>query len=152
MDASRRSDESRLNRAFGWFAFLGLATLPVDVAYLLSVMHWVKESDLLGWAELFGFSLAGPLLAGMAWASIYGIRQTVRFRHPALIALSAISIVFAIVFVGAFIAELEYQDLPIVDDGLTVAFGIYIAGNILIPAWWFTRGRRQYRARDQAQH
>ncbi len=30
---------------------------------------------------------------------------------------------------------------------LGVAFGIFIAANLLIPAWWFIKDRRRYRAR-----
>jgi hypothetical protein len=42
-------------------------------------------------------------------------------------------------------------DFPIVDYGMGIAFGIYIIGNILIPAWWFTLGSRRYRTKAFAQ-
>jgi hypothetical protein len=38
-------------------------------------------------------------------------------------------------------------DFPIVDYGMGIAFGIYIVGNILIPAWWFTLGSRRYKTK-----
>ena len=37
--------------------------------------------------------------------------------------------------------------VPMVDYGMGVAFGIYIAANLLIPAWWFINGRRRYRSK-----
>jgi hypothetical protein len=148
--APRRSDESLLNRAYSCFAFLGLATLPVGVGALLYVLHWMNfdEGSTGGTLTmLFGMGLATPLAIGMVCASIFGFWQTVRFRHPALVALSMVSIVCG----GGLIALLPYTpgwnggpDSPIVDYGMSVAFGIYIAANLLIPAWWFINGRRHY--------
>src|ERR1700690_966261 len=45
MNVPRKSDESRLNRAYGCFAFVGLATLPVGVGVLLSVLHWMSFDE-----------------------------------------------------------------------------------------------------------
>jgi hypothetical protein len=152
MEIPRKSDESRLNRAYGCFAFLGLATLPVGVGMLLSVLHWMNfdEGSTGGsLAMLFGMGLAPPLFLGMMAASIYGISQTLHFRHPALIILSVISIAGGglIVLLLNTPAFNGGQDLPMVDYGMGIAFGIYIAANLLIPAWWFTKGRRRYRNR-----
>jgi hypothetical protein len=153
MEAPRRSDESLLNRAYCCFAFLGLATLPVGVGALLYVLHWMNfdEGSTGGTLTmLFGMALATPLAIGMVGASIFGIWQTVRFRHPALVVLSMVSVVCG----GGLIALLPYTPgwnggpgLPIVDYGMGVAFGIYIAANLLIPAWWFINGRRRYRSK-----
>ena len=80
----RRSDESLLNRAYGCFIFLGLATLPVGVGLSLAVLHWMNfdEGSTGGsLAMLFGMALAPPLAMGIVGASIFGIWQTVRFRH-----------------------------------------------------------------------
>lgn len=152
-----KSKESRLNRAYGCFAFLGMATLPVGVGILLSVLHWMNFDEGSNGGTLvmlFGMGLAAPLTLGILAASIFGISQTVRLRHPALIVLSVISIVCW----GGMIALLPKTpvwngapDVPIVDYAIGIAFGIYIAGNVLIPAWWFTLGRRRYRARAWAQ-
>jgi hypothetical protein len=91
---------------------------------------------------------------GNTGASIFGIWQSVRFRHPALVVLSAISIACG----GGLIVLLPNTpgwnggpNLPIVDYGMGIAFGIYIVGNILIPAWWFIRGRQRYRTKALAQ-
>lgn len=139
-------------RTVGCFAFLGLATLPVGVGALLYVLHWMNfdEGSTGGTLTLlFGMALATPLAIGIFCASISGIWQTVRFRHPALIVLSTVSIVCG----GGLIALLPYTpgwnggpDSPIVDYGIAGAFGIYIAANLLIPAWWVINGRRQYRS------
>ncbi len=152
-----KSNESLLNRAYGCFAFLGLATLPVGVGILLSVLHWMNfdEGSTGGTlVMLFGMGLAVPLSLGMLGASIFGIAQTVRLRHPGLVVLSVISVVCG----GGMIALLPKTpvwngapDLPIVDYAIGIAFGIYIAGNVLIPVWWFTLGRRPYRTRAWAQ-
>jgi hypothetical protein len=157
MEVPRKNDESRLNRTYGCFAFLGLATLPVGVGALLYVMHWMNfdEGSTGGsLTMLFGMALAAPLSIGMMGATTFGIWQTVRFRHTALVVLSAISILCG----GGLIVLLPYTpgwnggpDLPIVDFGMGVAFGIYIAANILIPAWWFVIGRRRYRSKALAQ-
>jgi hypothetical protein len=45
MEAPRRGDESLVNRAYGCFAFLGLATLPVGVGALLYVLHWMNFDE-----------------------------------------------------------------------------------------------------------
>ena len=152
MEAPRRTDESLLNRAYGCFAFLGLATLPVGVGILLYVLHWMNfdEGSTGGsLTMLFGMGLATPLAMGMLCATIYGIQQTVRFRHPALVVLSAISIVCG----GGLIVLLPNTpgwnggpDSPVVDYGLGLVFGIYIIANLLIPARWFISGRRHYRS------
>ena len=157
MDVPRKSDESRLNRAYGCFAFLGLATLPVGVGVLLSLLHWMSFDEGTNGGTLvmlFGMGLAAPLSLGILCASIFGISQTVRFRHPALVVLSVISIACG----GGMIVLLPHTpvwhggpDLLIVDYGMGFAFGIYIAGNLLIPAWWFTRARRRYRTKALAQ-
>lgn len=157
MKASSRNDESPLNRAYGCFAFLGLATLPVGVGALLYVLHWMNfdEGSTGGTLTmLFGMALAVPLAMGMVGASIFGIWQTVRLRHPALLVLAMVSIVCG----GGLIALVPQTpgwnggpDPPIVDYGMSVAFGIYIAANILIPAWWFVVGRRRYRSKVLAQ-
>jgi hypothetical protein len=147
-----KSELPRLNRAYACFAFLGLATLPVGVGALLSVLRWMNfdEGSTGGsLAMLFGMALATPLFLGMLAASIFGIWQTMRFRHPALIVLSVISVACS----GGLIILLPNtpgwkggSDSPMVDYGMGIAFGIYIAANLLIPAWWFTQGRRRYRS------
>jgi hypothetical protein len=152
-----RSDESLLNRAYGCFAFLGMATLPVGVGALLSVLHWMNfDEGSTGFmlVMLFGMVLAVPLSVGILGASIFGISQTMRFRHPALVVLSLISIACG----GGMIVLLPHTpvwnggpDFPIVDYGMGIAFGIYIVGNVLIPAWWFIKGRRRYRTEAFAQ-
>ncbi len=153
MEAPKNSDESQLNRAYGWFGFLGLATLPVGVGLLLSVMNWVNDSDWGAWPELFGVFLAVPIFAGMVWALIYGIWQTVRFRHPALVVLSLISIAFLGLMILLPTTPAWDADPvpPILGYEFGISLGIYIAGNILISAWWFTRGRPHYRAKALAQ-
>jgi hypothetical protein len=157
MDVPRKSDESRLNRAYGCFAFLGLATLPVGVGVLLSMLHWMNfdEGSNGGTSVmLFGMVLAAPLSVGILGASIFGISQTVRFRHPALVVLSVISIACG----GGMIVLLPHTpvwnggpDFPIVDYGMGIAFGIYIVANILIPTWWFTKGKLRYKGKAFAQ-
>jgi len=150
MEIPRKSDWSRLNRAYGCFAFVGLATLPVGVGISLSVLHWMNfdEGSTGGTlAMLFGIGLAPLLFLGITAASFYGIWQTLHFRHPALIVLSVVSIAGGglIVLLLNTPAFNGGQNLPMVDYGMGIAFGIYIAANILIPAWWFTKGRRRYR-------
>jgi hypothetical protein len=75
---------------------------------------------------LFGMALATPLAVGMVGASTFGIWQAVRFRHPALVVLSIVTIVCG----GGLIALLPYTpgwnggpDSPMVDYGMGVAFG-----------------------------
>ena len=149
---SPRLEYSRLNRAFGCFAFLGLATLPVGVGILLSVLHWMNFDEGSNGGTLvmlFGMGLAAPLSVGMLGASIYGIQQTVRFRHTALVALSAISIACGVGMLGLLPYTPVWNggpDFPIVDYAIGIAFGIYVTANLLIPAWWFTKGRRRYLA------
>ena len=157
MQAQRKSDESRLNRAYACFAFLGLATLPVGLGALLSALHWMSFDEGTNGGTvsmLFGMALAVPLSIGMMFATVYGIQQTVRFRHRALVVLSIITVVCG----GGLIALLPHMpgwnggpDVPIVDYGMGAAFGIYILGNISIPAWWFAKGKRLYKSKALAQ-
>jgi hypothetical protein len=99
------SNELLLNRAYRCFAFLGLATLPFGLAALLQAFglmdfNFVVGTDARGLGQrltqlalvvslVFGL----PIFAGMLYATIYGIRQTVRFPHTALVVLSLVSIV-----------------------------------------------------------
>jgi hypothetical protein len=99
------SNEFLLNRAYRCFGFLGLVTLPLGLAALQQAfgIDFDKDSGIVSrgvgqtlfrlgyFVSLF---LSVPIFAGMLYATIYGIRQTVRFRHPALVALSVVSIVF----------------------------------------------------------
>jgi hypothetical protein len=156
MEVQQKSDESRLNRAYACFAFLGLATLPIGVGGLLSVLHWMNfDEGSTGFqlVMLYGMGLAPLLSIGVVGASIFGIWQTVRFRHPPLIVLSVVSIVCG----GGPIAVLTYTegngggDLPMVEYGMGLAFGIYILANIFIPAWWFSKGKQRYRSKAFAQ-
>jgi len=102
-----------------------------------------------GWVLYLELFLGLPAFVGMIVATWNGIRQTVRFRHRALVFLSGISIVCG----GGLIVVLPNTprwnggpNQPIVDFGLGTALGTYIAANILIPAWWFLKDRRRYRS------
>jgi hypothetical protein len=124
---------------------------------VLSLLHWMSFDEGTNGGTLvmlFGMGLAAPLSVGILVASIFGISQTVRFRHPALVVLSVISIACG----GGMIVLLPHTpvwnggpDTPIVDYVLGIAFGIYIAGNVVIPTWWFAKGRRRYRTKALAQ-
>lgn len=152
MELPEKHDESLLNRAYCGFGFLGLMTLPLGLAALLSqlgLMNFDEGSGgigerLSGLAYLVGILLGLPIFAGMVYATIYGIWQTVRFRHPGLVVLSTVSIVCG----GGLMIYIPMADVPgppyleyLADSG----GGIYVAANVLIPAWWFTMGRRHYR-------
>ncbi|HXL20886.1 MAG TPA: hypothetical protein VOA78_00345 [Candidatus Dormibacteraeota bacterium] len=152
MDVPQRRNESMLNRAYGCFAFLGLVTLPLGLAALLKkfgLMHFDEGSGglgaaLSGWAYYWGILLGGPILIGMLAASVYGIVRAVQFRHLALEALS----VNAIVCGGGtmlLIFAADNAPQPFLDYVAGIGFGTYITANVLIPAWWFTTGRRHYR-------
>lgn len=81
-----------------------------------------------------------PTFAAMIGATVYGIARAVQFRHPAMVILSVISMVCG----GGVIALLTVLS----DRESPYAFGafggVYIAGNVLIPAWWFAVGRRRF--------
>lgn len=152
MDLSPSREMSRLNRAYACFAFLGLVSLPFGLAALfqkVGLMNFDQGSGGLGErfsgdAYHLGILLGGPILIGMLVASVYGIVRTLEFRHPALAVLS----VNAIVCGGGTILLIFLSDsvnTPILDYVTGIGFGIYVAGNLLIPAWWFFKGRRQYR-------
>jgi hypothetical protein len=72
MGVPRKSDKSLLNRTYGCFAFLGLATLPVGAGILLSILHWMNFDEGSNGGTLvmlFGMALAVPLFVGMIGAS-----------------------------------------------------------------------------------
>ena len=148
-----------LNRAYGGFLFLGLIALPFGLGNLLSVLHLMSFDEgsggvgewLSGEALYLGMLLGLPAFVGMIVATLNGIRQTVRFRHTALVVLSGVSIVCG----GGLIAVVPNtqgwnggRDLPIVDYVMGIAFGTYITANVLIPAWWYVKGRRRYRSQE----
>jgi hypothetical protein len=147
-----KSNEFLLNRAYHCFAFLGLVTLPFGLGALLSefgLMNFDESSHGLGWS-LIGWTmvLCIPIFVGMLCATIYGIRQTVRFRHTPLVILSVVSIVCWV----ETIIFMPFSDLPghgvlyqVMDYVTGIELGVYIAANILIPTWWFITGRRRYR-------
>ena len=142
-----QSDEFRLNKAYRCFAFLGIITLSIGLLDLLSEFE-AANSIMESWgelAELAGMLLAFPILAGMLYSTIYGIRQTVRFRHRPLVFLSAVSIIC----VGVFLLSIPYWDSPgnvVTSYLMPLGFEFYLWANILIPAWWFIKGRRHYRS------
>jgi hypothetical protein len=147
--ARQNRNEIRLSRAYRCFGFLGLVTLPFGLAGLLSefgLMNFDEGSGGVGetlsrWAFLVGMLLGLPICAGMLYCTIYGIRQTVRFRHPALVALSAVSIVCG----GGTMIYVTMSDVPghpFLEYVCDIGGGTYIAANLLIPAWWFVIGRR----------
>jgi hypothetical protein len=143
-----QSDEFLLNRAYRCFGFLGIVTLPFPLLDLLSQFKAANSivERWSGLAELAGMLLAFPVLAGMLYATIYGIRQTVRFRHRPLVFLSAVSMICG----GGFLLSIPYWDSPrnaVREYLMALGFGFYIAANTLIPAWWFIKGRRQYRSK-----
>jgi hypothetical protein len=141
-----QSDEFRLNRAYRCFAFLGIVTLPFPLLDLLTQFK-AANGIVERWgvlAELVVMILALPTFAGMLYATIYGIRQTVRFRHRPLVFLSAVSIICG----GGFLLSIPYWDSPngaVTGYLMALGFGLYIAANNLIPAWWFIKGRGHYR-------
>lgn len=148
------NNERLLNRAFRCFAFVGLATLPVGIGGLLAAFRWMSFDEGTNGGTLsmlFGMILAGPLALCILAATAYGLRQTVRLRHRALIVLSAITVVCG----GGLIILLPYTpgwegrpdspNIPIVDYSMITAFAIFLVANISIPAWWFTKGRRLHR-------
>jgi len=152
MDLPQRRNESQLNRAYGCFAFLGLVTLPFGLAALLQTLGlmYLDEGSgglgeaLSGWAYYWGILLGGPILLGMLAATAYGIVRTVQFRHLALEVLS----VNAIVCGGGtmlLIFAADNASQPLLDYVIGIGFATYITANLLIPAWWFTTGRRRYR-------
>ncbi len=135
-----RLEYARLNRAYGCFGFLGVASLPFGLAALLDEFHLMNFDAIVG-VKLEGWTIFLGI-PGMLCATIYGIRQTVRFRHPALVVLSVVSIIFW----GGTMIYFRYFDY-VTGYVLGIAFGIYITANIFIPAWWFTMGRRRYRSK-----
>src|SRR6267378_6185062 len=143
-----RLEYARLNRAYGCFAFLGLVTLPFGIAALLDEFHLINFDAIVG-VRLEGWTIFLGI-PGILCTTIYGIWQTVRFRHPALVVLSVVSIVCW----GGTMIYMPYSDLPghptldsVMGYVLGIAFGIYITANIFIPAWWFIKGRRRYRSK-----
>ena len=142
-----QSDEFRLNRAYQCFAFLGIVTIPFPLLDLLTQFK-AANGIVERWgvlAELVVMILALPIFAGMVYATIYGIRQAVRFRHRPLVFLSAASIICG----GGFMLSIPYWDSPghaVTGYLMSLGFGLYMGANILIPAWWFIKGRRHYRS------
>jgi hypothetical protein len=137
---TEKSDDALLNRAYGCFGFLGLASLAFGLSVLLS------ESTSLGGGltVLFGMLLPLALMLGMFAVSVCGIILTVKFRrHSALVLLSVVSIVCG----GGGIFYISHSVLPDLPHDLeyapTIGVAIYIAANVLIPTWWFAMGRRR---------
>ena len=155
MDVPEKSDESLLSRAYGCFAFLGLITLPYGLAGLLSelgLMNFHVGSGGIGETlTVVGTVLGFPIFAGILTASVSGIRQTVRFRHPALVILSTVSIICGYGSLALLTTWNDVRGHPILDYVADMAVGIYIAANVLIPVWWFTAGRLRYRNKALAQ-
>jgi hypothetical protein len=160
MEVPKKSEEPLLNRAYRCFGFLGLVTLPLGLAALLQAVGLMnfgmgtigKDSQGVGetltrWAFAIGLFLGLPILGGMLYATIYGIRQAVRFRHPALVVLSVVSIVFWGVTM-IYVPMLDVPGHPYLEYGWDIGGGIYVAANVLIPAWWFSQGRRCYRSKE----
>ena len=157
-DEFLRLEYARLNRAYRCFAFLGLVTLPFGLAALLQAFglmdfNFVVGTDARGVGQrlsqlalVVSLVLGGPIVLGMLGATVYGIRQTVRFRHTALVVLSLVSIVCGSGLM-ILLAILGNGGGPIVEYAIDIAFGSYITANVFVPAWWFAMGRRRYRSK-----
>ena len=152
---TEKSEDALLDRAYGCFGFLGLVTMSFGIAALLSqfgLVNFDEGSHGFGWT-LVGAMLLGPLLlVGMLFASVCAIVLTVKFwRHSALVVLSVVSIVC----VGGAMIYISHSDAPnlphYLDNAVAIGAAIYIAANILLPAWWFAMGRRRYRSKALAQ-
>jgi len=146
--AERKRRLRLLDRAYGCFAFLGLATLPFGVAAILESFGLLDYGvgfgrTLAGWVELFEFTLAIPLFVAMLVASAYGIRRAVQFGHTALVVLSVVSTVCGGGYIVVVLTD-WHEGKGIVGVLTEIAFCIYLAANILIPAQWFIIGRRRY--------
>jgi hypothetical protein len=153
---TEKSDDALLNRAYGCFGFLGLVTLLFGIVALLSqfgLMNFNEGSNGFGWMLVGGMLLGPPLLVGMLVASVWGIVLTVKFwRHSALVVLSVVSIVCG----GGLLTvmAIEWDVSPgssTLTPAMDIAGGVYIAANVLVPAWWFIKGRRRYRSEALAQ-
>lgn len=150
---AEKTIEFRLNRAYRCFAFLRLITLPVGLAALLDALGLMKfdmgtigvDSSGVGqtlprWTFAVAMLLGIPILAGMLYTTIYGNWQAL--RHSPLV-LSAVSI---ICWLGTLI-YIPYSDAPghpYLEYAWEIGGEIYVAANLLIPACWFTKGRRRY--------
>jgi hypothetical protein len=128
-----------------------LTTLPLGLAALLQKLGLMRFDlgEAFSWAYYWGILLGGPILIGMLAATAYGIVRTVQFRHLALEVLS----VNAIVCGGGtmlLIFAADNASQPLLDYVIGIGFATYITANLLIPAWWFTTGRRRYRMKAPA--
>jgi hypothetical protein len=143
-----KSDDALLNRAYGCFGLLGLVTMSFGIAALLSqfgLVNFDEGSHGSGWTLVGAMLLGPPLLVGMLFASVCGILLTVKFRrHSALVVLSVISIVCGGGLVIVLASEWDaHPGSPALTHAVDIAGGLYITANVLIPAWWFTKGRRR---------
>jgi hypothetical protein len=152
---TEKSDDALLDRAYGCFGFLGVASLPFGIAALLShfgLMNFDEGSNGFTWTLVFGMLLGPLLLVGILVASVWGVVLTVKFwRHSALVVLTVVSIVCG----GGGIIYISHSDAPnlphYLDNAVAIGAAIYVAANVLLPAWWFAIGRRRYRSKALAQ-
>jgi hypothetical protein len=153
---TEKSDDALLDRAYACFGFLGLVTLLIGIAALLSqfgLMNFKEGSNGFTWTLVFGMFLGPLLLVGMLVASVWGVVLTVKFwRHSALVVLSVVSMLCGGGLLTVMAIEWGvYPGSSTLTHAMDIAGGAYIAANVLIPAWWFAMGRRRYRSEAHAQ-
>jgi len=123
----------RLDRAYACYAYVGLFTMVVLAVVTLPATEAAREG--------YGMSLILPGTI-LPIALVAALVMTVRLRHhrPLLVlGLSTLFLPLVCFVVGVSTPE------AISEYAMDGVVGIYAVGAVLVPVWWFVKGRWRHR-------
>jgi peptidoglycan/LPS O-acetylase OafA/YrhL len=124
----------RLDRAYACYAYVGLFA----IALLAVVTVPVSTPD---GREGYGMALVLPGTL-LPIALVAAIVMTARLRHHrALVVLALFTLLLPLLIFAVGVSSSE----ALSEDAMNLVLGIYGAGAVLVPVWWFAIGRRRYR-------
>ena len=133
-ELAKQKSLRRLDRAYACYAYVGLFTIA-----MLAVVALPSTEK----KEGYGMALVLPG-ALLPVAFVAAIVMTVRLRrHRALIFLSLSTLILTLVFLAVGISDWSAEGLS--EYAVNTVVGVYGAGAVLVPVWWFVKGRRHYR-------
>lgn len=142
-EMERRETLRRLDRVYGCYAFLGLAMMAIMAVDILATPEGQGGTQ-EGWGMALGALLALPLPIVLVATIVWTLKLRRNWQRHRMILVLGLSTLFLAGAMAIDASEIfpaksnraeEYAGYAVV--------GIYAVAATLVPAWWFTRGRRR---------
>jgi hypothetical protein len=123
----------RLDRAYACYAYVGLFAIAMLAVVALPATDAAREG--------YGMGLILPATL-LPFALVAAIVMTARLPHHRTLVVLGLSTLLLALFVFAVGVSSSGDSSEYAMD---IALGIYGAGAVLVPVWWFATGRRHHR-------